>query len=842
MKMPESNVRTKQENRMCKFILSILLILMFFPVVAKSQCTQIFSALSFNSVQYPATAQHRYPPPVVSGSLALNIQFRQISETVVTPPSGVAIRYTLDNQPIGPVLTTTFNWQLDTTTVPDGAHALSVLFVNEPSNPCYTYTGRQYAFVVANQGVITGKQTVPIVAPVHASTTAVLPQYADFLVYPGTKPQHNSVPLPYTFIPPNGGVSEPTDFWLDPLAQNITNVGEITPSYWQLRNGSIVEDGLYSDTFLCDDLRVVKGAFVAKAPKWEQRKGHIDGGQENASLSSYSAFVPNLEGEGFYGLSIDGRLFFLDMDGTTQTLVGWNTDSATLAFHYLDDSIPISTVEQQTQSLIGTFDVPFNFPTDLAFDPNNHQHVYVADMENHRIALVDLSQSPPVVSTFAGTSGVAGYQNGARSTALFNQPSSIIIAAGGTMYIADAMNAVIRKIDSSGNVTTVVGLGPGAEPSSDTVAQSTSTYAPDGAVQFSSAYINFPNVIRFDSQGNIVLGETVTQTVRYINLGAQTVTTLARLTNTGNGFGEQIWLDVDRQGNVGLKDDIILSEVAAHANGLFRVPITGTSSVPPPSLTVSSTHPIYSGHTTASSLPWTSGPWGVAIADQEGRLVVSGVNSFEIASLRLLQSTDPAFQIKPADYAAGRNIWFTGTVPNFPFGSRPSFAALHGYEGYGALGNVNNFSDLASMTDAQLAAYLQAGAEGSVPRPELTGNDLRNLVYYIRRTTMGGASVQPGANSPDKTAPVISGIAAVEQDATDVNVSWTTNKQTLGVVLWGTTTGTYFGWSPIESSYTTTHAVKMSNLPAGQTIYFVVRSKDQAGNQTVSAEQNITLQ
>ncbi len=157
------------------------------------------------------------------------------------------------------------------------------------------------------------------------------------------------------------------------------------------------------------------------------------------------------------------------------------------------------------------------------------------------------------------------------------------------------------------------------------------------------------------------------------------------------------------------------------------------------------------------------------------------------------------------------------------------------------LGNVLNFSDMVSMTDAQLGTYLQNGAEGTVPRPEITGNDLRNLVYYIRRTATGGDLVTPTADNPDKTKPVISGVSVVQNDATDMTVNWTTDKQTLGVISWGTTSGTHFGWSPIESTYGNSHSVTVSNLPAGQTIYFVVRSKDVPGNQTVTVEQSFTL-
>lgn len=821
----------------------VLALVVFLSVASlfSNACTQVFSALSINGVQYTVQSNQDYPPPVLSGVIPLNLQFRTITE-VVTAIGGVSLRYTVDNQPVGPVLTgSSFSWNLDTSTLAEGAHSLSVLYINEPTKGCYTFFGRQYAFVVSNSGqAITGAQLLPVISP-PPGYGPMAPQYVDFITYPGYQPHAASHPFPYQFIAPASG-NPPTDLWMEPLLSSTSNTGEALPAYWQLSNGSIVEDELFTGLLGCDDLRVPapKLGFDAAGPRREQRKGHFDGPQDDVSLSSFSVFTPNLDGPGFYGISMDGRLFLLNMDGSIQTLAGWVANRNQIPFHYLDDTIPMSTVESQ-QTLIGDFDTQFYFPTDLAIDPTNHSHIFVADMNNHRIALVDLSQTPPVISTYAGVTGQSGYLDGPAASSLFNQPSSIAVAPDRTIYVADAENDVIRKIDPAGNVSTLVGLGPWNEPTRDTVSDSPLTYAPRSAVPFSSAYINFPNTVRFDSDGNLVLAETVSQAIRYVDLGAQTVTTIALFTNTGSRFGEQLWLDVDRNGNLGNQDDIIASIVTGKQNGLYRIPITGTTAVPPPMITTHSTNPLYTGHTNQSAMPWTSGPWSVAIDDQEGRLVVSAFNSAGVVSLRLLQSTDPAYQLNVTDYTAGRNIWFNGTVPNFPFGSRPAFAALHGYEGHSGLGNVSNFDDLVSMTDTQLGAYLQNGADGSVPRPELTGNDLRNVIYFIRRTATGGDLITPGPDNSDETPPVLGAISATQSGSTGATVNWTTNKTTLGFVAWGTASGNYFGWSPLESAYSTSHSLSLSNLPAYQQIYFVVRAKDQAGNQSVSAEQSLTL-
>jgi hypothetical protein len=821
----------------------MLSLLVVWPAPATAaQCAQLFSALSIGGMQYPFHLNNQNAvPKVLSGSVALNLQFRDTYEGkhAIT---GVSIRYTLDDQPIGPVLTNNFAWTWDTTTASEGTHVLSVLYVNEPapSSPCFTFSGREYPVVVENTHVpITGSQVVPIDGAQPIATVGpVGPQRADYVTYPGLQPHATAHPYPYQFIPPAGGVPQ-TDFYSEPLETQLAAEGEPSPAFYSLSNGSVVTEGMYVEH---SDFDENSYPFVA-------RQGGYDGPEDDSSISPYATYVPYLDGPGFLGISIDGRLFKLDMDGSVQTLAGYVTRRDVVPFYPFDFSIPMNTVQSQKENLIGNFDLYFKDPLDLAIDPNNHNHIYVADNLNQRIALVDLSVSPPAISTFAGVAGSKGYMNGPKNTALFNGPSSIIIAPDETMYVSDTNNDVIRKIDPSGNVSTVVGIGyPGSatpEPSTTTVANSPLTYAPRSAVPFSSAYINYPLPIRFDSKENIVVQEPVTRTVRYIDLSAQTVTTLAQISNKGSSYGSWNWIDVDVKGNVGAKDDILLAESQGcdGSDCAYRIPITGTNQVPPPEIVQQKmVAPLHNGHVCCSADPYTEYPWAIAIDDQEGRLILAGFGSFAVASFHVLQPSDPRFQINLNDLAAGKKIWNSGTVPNFPFGSRPAFATVHGYEGHSQLGSVMNFDDMVSMTDSQLATYLQSGAEGSVPRAEITGNDLRNLIYFIRRSATGGDLVTPGPDNPDKTTPVITGVSPTQVDPTTMSVSWTTDKQTLGFVGWGTSPGNYFGWSPFESGYNASHTVTVPNLPAGQTIYFVVRSKDLAGNQSVTTQQSLTLQ
>jgi len=96
----------------------------------------------------------------------------------------------------------------------------------------------------------------------------------------------------------------------------------------------------------------------------------------------------------------------------------------------------------------------FSSPIGLALDGQGN--LYVADYSNHRIRKIVLSSG--AVSTYAGNGG-AGMANGPALSASFRNPMGLGFDQSGNLYVADRLNHAVRKIASDGTVSTLAGNG-----------------------------------------------------------------------------------------------------------------------------------------------------------------------------------------------------------------------------------------------------------------------------------------------------------------------------------------------------------------------------------------------
>ena len=95
-----------------------------------------------------------------------------------------------------------------------------------------------------------------------------------------------------------------------------------------------------------------------------------------------------------------------------------------------------------------------NGPNGICID--KAQNIYTTDLWANTIRKITPSGH---VTTITGT-GSAGHANGSLSTATFNNPHSVVIDdQTGLLYVSDAGNNIIRKIDTvNGTVTTLAGM------------------------------------------------------------------------------------------------------------------------------------------------------------------------------------------------------------------------------------------------------------------------------------------------------------------------------------------------------------------------------------------------
>src|ERR1051325_5881865 len=96
-----------------------------------------------------------------------------------------------------------------------------------------------------------------------------------------------------------------------------------------------------------------------------------------------------------------------------------------------------------------------NNPFSVAVDSAGN--IYIAEWSNHRVRKVDTSGT---ITTFAGI-GIAGFggDGGPANQAALNSPEGVAVDSAGNVYIADSFNNRIRKVDPSGTITTIAGNG-----------------------------------------------------------------------------------------------------------------------------------------------------------------------------------------------------------------------------------------------------------------------------------------------------------------------------------------------------------------------------------------------
>jgi len=221
-----------------------------------------------------------------------------------------------------------------------------------------------------------------------------------------------------------------------------------------------------------------------------------DGGPAtSAELNTTNGITVDNKGNIFFSDAINNRIRRIDKSGIITTVAG------------------IGVVGYSGDGGLATA-AELNVPGGLAIDRSGN--IFFADTYNQRIRMID---TLGIITTVAGN-GTSGYlgDGGPATLAEFTAPLGLALDSTGNIYIADCFNYRIRKIDISGNISTVAGNGIAG-------------YTGD-SMQATSTEINHPWGVTIDRAGNIFIADWYNNRIRKVN-PAGIITTVA---GTG-GFG-----------------------------------------------------------------------------------------------------------------------------------------------------------------------------------------------------------------------------------------------------------------------------------------------------------------
>lgn len=179
----------------------------------------------------------------------------------------------------------------------------------------------------------------------------------------------------------------------------------------------------------------------------------------NANLRNY--FIKTYSGNGTSGLSGDTLNY---TDSSVQFASPTDITKDSLGNIYIVDSGNNIVRKINNSGIISTFvglSAGLSSPNSVSTD--NNGNVYISDTGNHRVLKV--SSDGATINTFAGNGSPCPVStttcgDGSPLTdAQFNSPKGLFIDKGGNIYIADSGNNKIRKIDTSNNISTIVGTG-----------------------------------------------------------------------------------------------------------------------------------------------------------------------------------------------------------------------------------------------------------------------------------------------------------------------------------------------------------------------------------------------
>jgi trimeric autotransporter adhesin len=248
----------------------------------------------------------------------------------------------------------------------------------------------------------------------------------------------------------------------------------------------------------------------------------VDQSYQRIRQVSTVGLIDTIGGTGTAGFSGDGGAavkakvntpFGVAMDSAKNVFF---SDSSNHRVRKIDPQGIITTVAGNgTAAYVGDNDLAtnasLNSPAGLAIDPLGN--LFIADRNNNRIRKVDTNG---IITTVAGN-GVSGFggDGGYATNASIRLPRGIAVDLSGNLFIADTGNNRVRKVDTNGIITTMIGTNsPG--------------YSGDGGFATTNR-LSSPAAVVVDASGCVWIADEFNNRIRKIDTNG-IITTVA-----GNG-------------------------------------------------------------------------------------------------------------------------------------------------------------------------------------------------------------------------------------------------------------------------------------------------------------------
>ena len=241
-----------------------------------------------------------------------------------------------------------------------------------------------------------------------------------------------------------------------------------------------------------------------------------------------------------------------------------------------------------------------NEPAGVTFDAAGN--LFIADQYNNRIRKVDTNG---VITTVVGKSGFGYSGDGvaATNTTLY-YPSGLAFDAFGNLFIADQYNNRIRKVNTNGIIATVAG-------------KSAIGSLVDGVAATNSS-LGYPSGVAFDAAGNLYIADELNERIRKVDINGIITTVAGKNGSSYSGDGGAatnaslyfpLTVTFDAFGNLYIADQVNNRIRKVDTNGVITT-VAGNSGSS------------YSGDDGAATNASLNRPYGVAF-DAAGNLYIA---------------------------------------------------------------------------------------------------------------------------------------------------------------------------------------------------------------------------